>query len=40
LFDSSTFLLHYSRTSLQFQTQCTTHFAQSLQQPINPQIKN
>jgi hypothetical protein len=39
LFDSLTFLLHYSQTSLQLQTQCMTHFAQSLQQPINPQIQ-
>ncbi len=25
--------------SLQLETQCMTHFAQSLQQPINPQIQ-
>jgi hypothetical protein len=39
LFDSLTFLLHYSQISFQLQTQCMTHFAQSLQQPINPQIQ-
>ncbi len=39
LFDSLTFLLHYSQTSLQLQTQCVTHFAQSFQQPIDPQIQ-
>ncbi len=39
LFDFLTFLFHYSWTSLQLQTQCMTHFAQSLQQPINPQIQ-
>jgi hypothetical protein len=39
LFDFLTFLFHYSQTSLQLQTQCMTHFAQSLQQPINPQIQ-
>ncbi len=39
LFDSLAFLLHYSQTSLQLQIQCITHFAQSLQQPINPQIQ-
>jgi len=39
LFDSLTFLLHYSQTSFQLRTQCMTHFAQSLQQPINPQIQ-
>jgi hypothetical protein len=33
------FLLHYSQTSCQFQTQCMTHFAQSLQQLINPRIQ-
>jgi hypothetical protein len=38
LFDSLAFLLHYSQTSHQLQTQCMTHFAQSLQKPINPQI--
>ncbi len=27
LFDSLTFLFHYSQTSLQLQTQCMTHFA-------------
>jgi hypothetical protein len=39
LFDSLTFLFHYSQTWLQFWIQCMTHFAQSLQQPINPQIQ-
>jgi hypothetical protein len=39
LSDSFTFLLYCSQTSLQLQTQCMTHFAQSLQQPINPQIQ-
>jgi hypothetical protein len=39
LFDSLAFLFHYSQTSLQLQTQCMTHFAQSLQQPVNPQIQ-
>jgi len=39
LFDSLTFLFHYSQTSLQLQIQCMTHFAQSLLQPINPQIQ-
>jgi hypothetical protein len=35
LFDSLAFLFHYSQTSIQ----CMTHFAQSLQQPINPQFQ-
>ncbi len=39
LFDSLAFLFHYSQNSLQLQIQCMTHFAQSLQQPINPQIQ-
>jgi hypothetical protein len=39
LFDSLTFLFHYSQTSLQFRIQCMTHFAQSFQQPINSQIQ-
>jgi len=39
LFNSLAFLLHYSQTSFQLQTQCMTHFAQSFQQPINPQIQ-
>jgi hypothetical protein len=39
LFDSLAFLLHYSQTSFQLRTQCITHFAQSLQQPINSQIQ-
>jgi hypothetical protein len=39
LFDSLAFLFHYSQTSLQLWTQFMTHFAQSLQQPINPQIQ-
>jgi hypothetical protein len=38
LFDFLAFVLHYSLTSRQLQTQCMTHFAQSLQEPINPQI--
>ncbi len=39
LFDSLAFLFYYSQTSLQLWTQCMNHFAQSLQQPINPQIQ-
>jgi hypothetical protein len=39
LVDFLTFLLHYSQTSFQLRTQYMTHFAQSLQQPINPQIQ-
>jgi hypothetical protein len=31
LFDFLAFLLHYSQASFQLQTQCMTHFAQSLQ---------
>ncbi len=39
LFDFLAFLFHYSQISFQLRTQCMTHFAQSLQQPINPQIQ-
>jgi hypothetical protein len=39
LFDSLTFLFRHSQTSLQLRTQCITHFAQSLQQLIDPQIQ-
>jgi len=40
LFDSLAFLLHYSQISFQLRIQCMIHFAQSLQQPINPKFKN
>ncbi len=33
LFDSMSFLFHYSQTSPQLHSQCVAHFAQSFQQP-------